>query len=228
MMAEAQADDDEICVYTGGDQEVPDDVRRVRIDKSVKIIPQRAFELRRHLIYVEFHDGIEIIEMRAFVNCVRLRGSIKLLGVRVIEEGAFSCCCGLTEVEFDDKLETIGSCAFYNCTSLRSLTMPSGRSIGTWAFRSCKQLTDLDLPGGLETIQEYAFNNCSSLRRIAMPLSCMIEDNVFIDCTNLKTVDLVGGIHRTVASLHLERWRNDTTEEINRINQVLPETEEKT
>ena len=66
-MAEAQANDD-IFVYTGGDQVVPDDVGRVRIDKSVKIIPQRAFQFRRHLIDVEFHDGIERIEKDAF-NC---------------------------------------------------------------------------------------------------------------------------------------------------------------
>jgi len=84
----AQADD-EVFVYIGGDQVVPDDVRCVRIDKSVKIIPSRAFELRRQLIYVEFHDGIEIIREAAFYGCTSLRGSIKLLGVTVIEEGAF-------------------------------------------------------------------------------------------------------------------------------------------
>jgi len=53
--------DGEIFVYMGGDQVVPDDVVRVRIDKSVKIITSQAFEHRRRLIYVEFHDGIEII-----------------------------------------------------------------------------------------------------------------------------------------------------------------------
>ena len=37
-MAEALEDDDEIFIYTGGDQEVPNGVRRVRIHKSVKVI----------------------------------------------------------------------------------------------------------------------------------------------------------------------------------------------
>ena len=44
-------------------------------------------------------------------------------------------------------------------------------------------------------------------------------------CNNLTTVDLVGGIHKTVASLYLESWRDEMNEEIQRINQVLPSTD---
>eukprot|EP00986_Skeletonema_menzelii_P001715 scaffold468_cov133-Skeletonema_menzelii.AAC.7 len=47
-MAEgARDDDDEIFVYMGGNQQVPDGVRRARIHKSVKIVPKRAFYNRR-------------------------------------------------------------------------------------------------------------------------------------------------------------------------------------
>jgi len=112
MMAEVQGD--EIFVYMGGDQVVPDDVRRVRIDKSVKIIPQRAFELRRQLIYVEFHDGIEEIWNWAFSRCISLK-SVKVLGVKVIKMRAFQSCSGLTEVEFGVMLETIEEAAFHQC-----------------------------------------------------------------------------------------------------------------
>eukprot|EP00984_Skeletonema_dohrnii_P034478 scaffold33569_cov84-Skeletonema_dohrnii-CCMP3373.AAC.12 len=219
-MAEEQADDD-IFVYTGGDQVVPWDVVRVRIDKSVKIIPSHAF-YREHLIYVEFHDDIEEIGNWAFNGCVSLR-SVKLLGVKVVEIGAFCNCEGLTKVEFGVELETIEQGAFQNCTSLRSLTMPSVRNIGMCAFNNCEKLTDLDLPEGLETMGIRAFNDCQHLRRIAMPLKDgMIEDNAFAFCRSLTTVDLVGGIHNTIASLHLESWRNEMKEEINRINQTLP------
>ena len=41
---------------------------------------------------------------------------------------------------------------------------------------------------------------------------------------DLDTIDLVGGIHKTVASLLLESWRDEMNEEIQRINQVLPST----
>ncbi|KAK1742632.1 leucine-rich repeat domain-containing protein, partial [Skeletonema marinoi] len=212
----------------GGDQVVPDDVRRVRIDKSVKIIPANAFDNRRRLIYVEFHDGIERIGEDAFCYCTSLRGSIKLLGVKIIGNGAFYSCSDLEDIEFGDMLETLGSFAFHNCRSLRSLTMPSVRSIDRGAFHNCVQITDLEFGEGLETLQERAFSNCQRLGRIAMPLDCMIGGDVFSFCPKLTTVDLVGRTHLTVASLHLERWRNDTTEEINRVNQVLPDTEEKT
>jgi hypothetical protein len=219
MMAEER--DDEIFLYMGGAQEVPEDVRRVRIDKSVKIIPWRAFQFRSSMMYVEFHDGIEIIGGWAFYDCISLR-SVKLLGVKVIEKGAFAGCNGLTDVEFGDELETIEQQAFNWCTSLRSITMPSVRTIGVWAFYGCTQLTDLDLPEELDTVGRYAFRNCTSLRRITMPLKDnMIEDGVFNDCPNLTTITLVGGMHKTVASLHLESWKNVMSEEINRINQIL-------
>ena len=39
MMAEAHEADDEIFVYMGGDQVVPDDVIRVKIDRSSKLFP---------------------------------------------------------------------------------------------------------------------------------------------------------------------------------------------
>ena len=49
-MAEAAARDDEIFVYMGGNQEVPDGVVRARIHKSVKIVRARAFRRRTQLI----------------------------------------------------------------------------------------------------------------------------------------------------------------------------------
>jgi len=78
----------------------------------------------------------------------------------------------------------------------------------------------------LETIQEAAFGNCIRLSRIALQLNCMIwGDNIFTLCPKLTKVSLVGGIHNTTASLHLESWRNEMKDEINRINQVLPSME---
>ena len=66
-MQPAEDDDDEIFVYMGGDQQVPQRIRRARIHKSVKTIRARAFS-NRSLISVDFHDGIEIIEADAFYN----------------------------------------------------------------------------------------------------------------------------------------------------------------
>jgi hypothetical protein len=206
----------------GGEQQVPNDVRWVRVDKSVKIIRRRAFEHRRRLLYVEFHDNVERIESEVFINCTSLRG-LKLPGVRVIETGAFFGCRGLTDVEFGDKLETIGECSFADCKSLKNIKMPSVRTIEEYAFNNCLRLTDLDLPEGLETIGVCAFWGCSHLQRIAMPLKRgMIHEKTFLYCENLNRVDLVGVIHKTIACLHLDSWRDEMKEEIDRINQILP------
>ena len=220
MMAEALVDDD-IFVYMGGNQRVPDGVRRARIHKSVKIVPARAFSNRRNLISVEFHDGVEIIEDDAFYYCRSLKGPIKLLGVRIIKERAFGYCHRLTDVEFGDKLETIERHAFHT-TALKKIKMPSVRTIGKEAFAWCDDLSDVECGEALRTLQEEAFDNCRSLERISLPLKGnMIEDGAFYRCPTLTTVHLVGGIHRTIASLHLESWRNEMMDEINRINLTL-------
>ena len=204
-----EAEDDEIFVYMGGDQRVPDGVRRARIHRDVKIIPARAFHERTNLIDVEFHNEIRIIEDEAFRFCPSLR-SLKILGIKIIKERAFTNCSGLTDVEFGDKLETIEYEAFYWCTSLMTITMPFVRTIGDWAFYNCCQLTDLELPEELETIEGSAFTDCRRLRHIAMPLrDDMIGMNVFDGCTNLTTVDLVWGTNNTAASLHMESWRKE-------------------
>jgi hypothetical protein len=219
----------DIFVYMGGEQDVPFDVTHVRIDRSVKIIPARAFFGRRRLVSIKTHDGIEIIETSAFQGCRSLRG-IKLPGVREVAHTAFMDCTALSDVEFGDKLETIGRFAFHG-TSLRTITMPSVRTIELAAFRDCKQLTDVELPA-VERIGECAFCDCPRLQRIAIPskdsmfhLAAIYRRcTQFNQCKNLTNVDLVGGIHKTISSLSLEGWRDEMNQELGRINQVLPNT----
>jgi hypothetical protein len=220
---------DNIFVYTG-EQRVPRNVTHVIIDRSVKIIPERAFQNRRKLVSVEMHDGVEKIERWAFQGCHSLRGIKNLPGVVAVERAAFQNCRALTDVECGDRLETIGMEAFSNCHSLQKIKMPTVRIIRNGAFCACMQLTDVELPA-VETIGQYAFYCCPLLRRIAIPLknNMFTPDsyqryNQFDDCENLTTVDLGGGVHNTIASLLLESWRNEMNQEINRINQVLPNT----
>ena len=221
MMAEA-LDDDAIFVYMGGDQEVPDGVRRARIHKSVKIVRRRAFQWRRNLISVKFHDGVEIIEQSAFAGCVLLK-SIKLLGVKIIKGWAFLGCESMTAVEFGDRLETIEQCTFQRCRSLKTIRMPTVMTIGRVAFADCTKLSDAEFGDALRKLQDGAFHSCRNLKRIALPLKGdMIGSHVFNHCTKLSKVDLVGGIHLTAASLHMESRGSEMINEINRINQLFP------
>src|SRR6056300_1673266 len=100
-----------VFVYMGGDQQVPEDVTHVRVHKSVKIIARAAFCGCMFLVSIEMHDGVEIVGEWAFYECHSFRG-IKLPGVRVIEKYAFCNCHALADIEFGDKLETIGSNSF--------------------------------------------------------------------------------------------------------------------
>ncbi len=227
-MADHAAGDD-IFVYTGG--RAPQHVVNAIIDESVDKIDDEAFRNNLNLKSVVCHDGLLKVGKWAFGECVSLQ-HIKMPGVKIIEHYAFYRCTNLKDVEFGDKLETVGGSAFEGCTSPQRVKLPKVKNIGAGAFTN-SGVQDAEFCEDLETIGSGAFWR-SKLRRIAIPLKdgmFQLNDRhgiytQFDDCPNLTTVVLVGGIHKTVASLHLESWRNEMNEEIQRINQILPSTDE--
>eukprot|EP00984_Skeletonema_dohrnii_P021097 scaffold10440_cov161-Skeletonema_dohrnii-CCMP3373.AAC.1 len=220
--------DGNIFIYRGG--RAPQHVTHVRIDKSVDVIEEEAFRDCEHLVHVETHDGIRRVGTNAFYKCNSLR-RINLQSAVEIGQFAFDGCGNLADV-FGDKVEIIGWCAFHGCSSLQRLNLPSIITIESGAFWNCKALIDIELSERLETIEGRAFSGCARVERIPIPLKRILiplDDifrryNQFDGCDQLTTVDLVGGIHKTATSLHMENWRNDIQEEINQINQILPNT----
>ncbi len=231
MMADNQllnnngGDGDDIFVYTGGEQEVPRDVKRVRIAENVDTILAMTFDDCRQLIEVEGHDKLRKIEQYAFYRCICLKRVTKMQGVIEIECYAFYGCFALSEFDFD-KLEIFGEGAFIDCKSLRSINMTSIRRVGNNAFQRCEALIDAVFGEKLERIVGGVFLSCTAMRRIAIPLKDnLIIHNLAFNFTNLSRVDVVvGEIHKTISSLHLESWRNEMQEEVDRINQTLPNT----
>ena len=220
----ADDDDDAAFVFMGGDQEVPRDVRRVRIDESIDTIPEGLFCMFEELIDLEGHDKLKRIEAEAFDGCHSLRRMSNMSCVRQIDENAFFGCRALSDLEFR-KLVIIGCSSFAFCESLRSINLPSVRRVEGCAFQGCKALTDAVFGKDLEEIEGSAFHECTALRRIVIPLKrdLIIYWNAFSECENLSRVDaLVGGIHNTISSLHMKSWRDELNAEIDRINQILP------
>jgi hypothetical protein len=219
--------EDDVFVYTGGDQEVPDDVRRLRIAENVDTIPERTFHNCDQLIEVRGHNKIRTIKKYAFDRkCYRLRRVTKMQGVEEIEENAFGGCNALSYIDFD-KLEIIGERAFCSCFSLKSINMPFARRVGEYAFAHCAALTDVVFGKNLERIETRSFI-CRALRRIVIPLKddLIIHSYAFNGCENFSRVDVIAGeIHNTISSLQMESWRNEMDEEIDRINQTLPNTQ---
>ena len=218
---------DDIFVYTGGDQQVPRDVRRVRIAENVGTILAETFRECFQLIEVEGHNKIKKIKKFAFDECISLRRLTNMGGVIEIENDAFYGCTVLSALDIIfGKLEIIGRRAFANCESLRSINLPSIRTIGGAAFCDCTSLTDAVFGEDLEFLG-FAFRDCTSLRRIAIPLKDEISvgNRAFTLCESLVRVDpLIGGIHKTISSLYMESWRDEMNEEIDRINQTLTDT----
>eukprot|EP00984_Skeletonema_dohrnii_P033270 scaffold29298_cov152-Skeletonema_dohrnii-CCMP3373.AAC.3 len=211
--------------YTGEDGEVPWDATHVIVDKSVTVIPEYAFDGHNNIEEVVLHNKVKRIETEAFQRCRSLMRVI-MPGVEVVERWAFNCCEALMVVECG-KLKTIKNCAFCGCESLVSIDLTSVEVVGDGAFQSCEALTDAKFGNKLERFGEWAFYYCESLERIAIPFKdgMITHVNVFAECHNLKHLDLVEGeLHLTIAALQLEEWRNDMYEEIDSINQILPDT----
>ena len=206
------------------DESVPGHVTHVRMSKSLKFVPERLFYSHQNIEEVECHDGVNKIFRLAFGWCPSLRRVI-IPGVRVIRDKAFCYCEAMTYVECG-KLEIIGGEAFKKCQSLSSIDLPSIKIVERDAFNQCRALTDVKFGKNLESLAERAFLFCRSLEHITIPLKdgMITNDSVFAGCKNLKRVDLVGGVHETVAGLLWEEWRNDMNEEIDAINQILPNT----
>mmetsp|Transcript_1996 Transcript_1996/g.3097 ORF Transcript_1996/g.3097 Transcript_1996/m.3097 type:complete len:302 (+) Transcript_1996:54-959(+) len=215
--------EEEYYIYTGG--VVPPDVTRVRIDKSISVIPAQAFR-GRPITELDCHIGVKKVEEFAFDGCPSLRLVI-MPGVKEVKRRAFWKCGALTDVECG-KLEIIKHGAFYNCEYLRSINLPSARGVEGYAFCDGEALTNVKFGKMLESISYGAFNGCYSLERIAIPLKdgVITDDDTFRECGNLKHVDLVEerGIRETIAALLLEEWKYDMAREMLSINQILPTT----
>ena len=210
-------------IYTG--EVIPLGVTRVRIDESLTVIPDHAFDGNIDIEELECHDRVKTVEESAFAGCTLLRIVI-MRGVEVVKRGAFKYSRALEDVECG-KLERIGYAAFDGCESLTSINLPSAKTVEGGAFFECAALTNIKFGKELESIGYRAFRDCTSLERITIPLKdgMITADDIFTGCNHFEHVDLVGGeVHDTTAALLLEGWKNDMDREINSINQILPTT----
>jgi len=214
-----------IYVYRGG--RAPNNITHAIIDKSVKVIDEKAFYENPFLHTVEMHDGIDRVREEAFHLCHSLL-NVNLRRIKILDSFAFSDS-GLTHVDGDD-LEIIRDNAFQGCENLRKIAFPSLRIIESCAFEGT-DLRELNLPE-VEQIGVCAFDSNSRLRRIAIPLKAnlffidpLTDDTDHIDTAfercRIDKVVLMGSIHDTISSLHMERWRNVMTHEIDQINKTL-------
>jgi len=170
--------DEDIFLYVGGNQEVPKDVVRARIDPSVKIINEEAFSQCKALREVEFCEGLEEIGDGAFCCCKSLEYIRTPSTTRVIGEEAFYCCTSLKNVLFNEGLVEIKDMAFSSCSRLTNVCLPSTmRWLRKNSFHSCRILRIVALNEGLEEVGENVFVGCTMLQLIGIPLSVGYMDD---------------------------------------------------
>ena len=213
-------------IYRGQPRaEIPRHVTHVTV-KDIKAVPAGSFAGHPNIQEVVCHDGVLKIEQEAFYNCISLRRVI-MPGVKEVEREAFCSCWLLNYIEWP-KLEIIHEWAFGGC-SLSGIDLPSIIEIGHQAFDGCTNVTSVKLGEDLCSLYGIAaFCGCTSLERITLPLrdDMFGKRDIFQACGKLHRVDLIEGaiLNETVAALPFDVWKNDMSNEIDSINQILPNT----
>lgn len=138
---------------------------------------------------------ITITKYKGTRKDVVIPASIQDVPVVKIRYGAFACS-RITSVVIPEGVKELGErgnadAVFYYCNQLKSLTLPSGISIGK-AVWSCGALETLIL-GENSKIGERAFTSLVSLKTINIPKGCTLAEDSF--CSNgLECVTLPEGL----------------------------------
>ena len=196
-------------IYVGQSrEEIPSDVKYVKVDPSVKAIDTMAFQECCELIHVELPEGLERIGDNSFHLCTSLERINIPSGVLVICEAAFYDCTMLMNVELCEGLEQISKMAFMECHSLTSISIPSTvKEIGQEAFSRCYNLKFVVLREGLQKIDKLAFNGCESLKSVSIPSTVKhVYPCAFLCCVSLETIKFCTEIEQFVDEVSLRDW----------------------
>ncbi|CAJ1924341.1 unnamed protein product [Cylindrotheca closterium] len=177
-----------VTAATTKDQ-IPNDVTIVRVDESVRVLPDGIFEYCIALEEVTFEEGAQIIGANAFACCKAL-AKVKLPStLRKILNMAFHLCLGLCTIDLPLGLKVIRGHAFTGA-GLRHLEIPATvETIGPAAFKYCRQLESLILPPKLEVIEFELFFMCTELKEMKIPRTVkVIGSGAFASCSALTHI----------------------------------------
>eukprot|EP00980_Cylindrotheca_fusiformis_P024673 scaffold12200_cov122-Cylindrotheca_fusiformis.AAC.5 len=129
-------------VYNGQDEkDIPQNVKHVLVDSSVKEIPDKTFKAREFMASIQLPEGIQRIGMEAFLGCRSLKVISLPSSCIEIRRQAFAFCYDLTSVEVTEGLVAIGDGAFHYCVSLVNIALPTTLTeTNDSAFAFCAKL----------------------------------------------------------------------------------------
>ena len=180
---------DDAFVYAGQPlEEIPRDVRFVRVDPSVRKIEDEALMKCKKLENPELCQGLVDIGEHAFWLCGNLQHVTIPPTVRRIDRGAFAGCVSLTSLRLPDGVETIAEGALHCCMGLTNFRVPPLiNAIEGYLSYHCQALFSIELPENVAEIERFAFHWCRSLRNIAIPANAVIDkgSTAFYHCSDL-------------------------------------------
>ena len=164
-----------VFIYDGANEnEVPDDVTRIRVDPSVTIIPALAFEEHGNLQEVELPEGITTIGRQAFQCCKSLKRINFPSTLQVIGYEAFDICEKLEDIILPTGLRKLGKFAFYGCNSLKGINIPPNATMDEGVFLCCEGLACVTFCEGLQTIGERVLEKNYSLVSVKLPSTLQV------------------------------------------------------
>jgi len=171
-------------------------LKKLKIEKGVKVIEACAFQCCRNLESVELPDGLEEIETYAFWLCENLT-EIKIPeSVKIIGSDAFHGCKKLAEVIIPDGVESLGAGAFHECENLKKVKIGKGiTELKSGVFYGCHALTEIDTGENVIKIADSVFRNCKELSEIKIPeKTAEVGFEAFLNCGKLENLVLPEGI----------------------------------
>ena len=175
-----------------------EDIESVEVKEGLSLIELSAFQNCINLVRVTLPESITTIESHAFCDCSSLPGIVIPGGVTSISGSAFKNCSKLENVTIPtiSSLTAIGSEAFNGCLALKTINIPDGiASIGDTAFYGCTSLNHIEIPTSIDTIENAVFGSCKSLTHIKLPNTIKsIGANAFIVCTSLTSIAIPEGV----------------------------------
>ncbi|MBR6562815.1 MAG: leucine-rich repeat domain-containing protein [Clostridia bacterium] len=146
-----------ICSSAFAEQE---HLERIVIPKNITHIFEEAF-LRSSVKSVDFSEGLQVIDFRAFHVCRHLESISLPSSICYVDEEAFAFCESLTEVTIPEGVTTVGMNRGHFV-----LDGKKGGRIGFSAFAKCRALKTIRLPNSLYYYASNAFSNCISVEKV--------------------------------------------------------------
>ncbi len=133
--------------------------------------PKAAGGADGRLAVVDLHDArMEYLPDSAFFGASRLVDMRLPEGLKVIGLRAFKNCMQLNRVDIPSSVWKIRWEAFRRCRNLLDIHFPEGvRNVLSSTFAECENLTGVRLPESVDTLGESVFRNCARLEKLYIP-----------------------------------------------------------